>query len=173
MAIENIQEVKIAAGLGNPGEEYARTYHNAGALAVEALVPGAAWKTHGRFRYAKESGIIFIIPETFMNESGLAVLEALRFFKLKPNELLILHDDSDLPIGEWKLHFGRGSAGHKGVASVIEHIGTEDLWRARIGIRPAEEERRRKAGDFVLDKIKRPDMDALEKVFTEIRAALL
>lgn len=169
MAIENI---KIVVGLGNPDEEYAHTYHNAGALAVTALAPNAAWRRTQNFRYTKEDGIVFVVPELFMNESGEAVKAALRYFKLKPEEMLLIHDESDLPIGEFKVQFGRGSAGHKGVASVIAAIKTDQFFRARIGIRPPDERRRRKAETFVLNHIGKNEREKLERVFAQIAAEL-
>ncbi len=176
MAIDSkpadLRTVKLVVGLGNPGPEYDRTYHSAGRAAVAHFVGDTAWRTGRDFRYAKANGLIFALPETFMNESGRAVRGALRYFKLKPTELLLIHDDSDLPLGEWKVQFGRGSAGHKGVASVATHLKTRDFWRARLGIRPPDETRRLKAGDFVLQKIKTAEAEKLNIVFQEIALTL-
>jgi PTH1 family peptidyl-tRNA hydrolase len=169
MAIEN---VKIVVGLGNPDPAYERTYHNAGALAVAALASGASWRTKPSFRYAKTNGLILVAPAVFMNESGTAAKEALKYFKLKPESLLLIHDDSDLPLGELKVQFGRGSAGHKGVASVIAALKTGDFFRARIGIRPPNEKKRLKAGDFVLKKIGKTEMERLEAIFGNIGGEL-
>ncbi|MCL4404239.1 aminoacyl-tRNA hydrolase [Patescibacteria group bacterium] len=173
MAIDEIKDVSLVVGLGNPGKDYERTYHNAGRLALAALAPETGWRARDKFRYVKDAGLTFASPETFMNESGDAVAAALKYFKLKPAELLVIHDDSDLPLGQWKLQFGRGSAGHRGVASIISRLKTEDFWRLRIGIRDASEKKRRKAGDFVLDRISAEKMREFDRAVEEIRKELL
>ena len=176
MAIDSkpadLKTVKLVVGLGNPGPEYDRTYHNAGCAAIAHFAGDAAWRTGRDFRYTKVNGLVFVLPETFMNESGRAVREALRYFKSKPAELMVVHDDSDLTLGEWKIQFGRGNAGHKGVASVTNHLKTNDFWRARLGIRPPDEVRRRKAGDFVLQKMREAETEKLNEAFRGIALAL-
>jgi len=102
-----------------------------------------------------------------MNESGGFVKKMLRKKGVRPEALLVIHDDSDLNLGSFKLSFGRGSAGHKGAESVIRTLGTKDFWRLRIGIRPIVG-RRKKAGEFVLKKISAKDKKTLESVFAEI-----
>ena len=82
--------------------------------------------------------MVLLKPQTFMNNSGTAVSEAVGFYKIKPTDLWIVHDDIDLPIGEFKISKNRGSAGHKGVESIIKKLGTKDFNRVRIGICPAE-----------------------------------
>ena len=168
--------MKIFVGLGNPGKEYADTYHNVGFLALEHLMsekrngtPPQAWKKYKSFfEYAEAKGVIFMRPLTFMNESGRAVREAAKKFKAKPEDLIILHDDSDLTIGSYKCSFARNSAGHKGVQSVIDALKTNAFARVRIGIRPARERRRQKAGEFALKKITPAHRKILESVFLEI-----
>lgn len=160
-------------GLGNPTREYEDTYHNAGLLALGYLQNRQELERHAKttgqdsFWYRKYDKLILSAanPAFFMNESGTPVREALSFFKLKPERLIVLHDDSDLYIGELKMEFGRGAAGHHGVESVIKELGTKEFWRGRIGIRPPEEERRKKAGEFVLKKISAADKLLLDKVF--------
>ncbi len=166
------REVRLVVGLGNPGAAFTQTYHNAGALAVQALAGEASWRKKDSFRYAKSGRVTFVLPEVFMNESGVAVAAALKYFKMRPADLLVVHDDSDLPVGEAKIQSGRGAAGHKGVASVIARLKTNEFPRARIGIRPVAEERRRKAGEFVLKKISSADRIKLEDSFKTVAAAL-
>jgi PTH1 family peptidyl-tRNA hydrolase len=153
---------KLIVGLGNPEPEYENTYHNLGLFFVEKLadsfLPGASFKKEKYFWFLKTDGIIFIKPKVFMNESGVAVKAAIKFFsnkegKILPEKILIIHDDSDLNIGDFKMDFDRGAAGHKGVLSVAESLKTNRFWRLRIGIRPPEEQIRQKAGEFVLRKI--------------------
>ena len=110
-----------------------------------------------------------------MNESGRAISAAIKYFKIKPEEILIVHDDSDIEIGKYKISFGRGSAGHNGVESIIKSLKTKDFWRLRIGIRPnirinqskISINQRLKASAFVLKKISKKDLKILEKVFEE------
>jgi peptidyl-tRNA hydrolase, PTH1 family len=180
--------LQLIIGLGNPGPEFENTYHNAGMMAVQYLANPLikdgkpAWKTHKKlFSYARvEPSVplvpcpvspvfILILPLTFMNESGLAAKEAIKKFNAAPEDLTVIHDDSDLPLGESKTSRNQGAAGHKGVQSVIDHIGTKDFKRIRIGVRTDERQGiRKKAGDFVLNRITPRDKKALEKVFEEI-----
>ena len=168
----------IIIGLGNPGTEYENTYHNAGFLAVNALIHAlspenpANWIKHKEiFEYATAGEIIFIKPCTFMNESGRAVREAMKKFgvaasSLSPasRTLLVIHDDSDLTIGNYKISFGRGAAGHKGVQSIINALKTNAFRRLRIGIRPVRESKRQKAGEFALKQITKNDRGTIQKI---------
>lgn len=156
----------LIIGLGNPGKAYARTYHNTGYLAVDFLTGGARFAATPlkQFLYFKKGGDVFVKPLTFMNDSGAAAKEALKYFKMKPEECAVVHDDSDIELGAFKIAFARGSAGHKGVESVIAHLGTNGFWRVRIGVR----KRRGKAGDLVLKPIAPKDRVALEEVFAQI-----
>ncbi|HTY39809.1 MAG TPA: aminoacyl-tRNA hydrolase [Candidatus Paceibacterota bacterium] len=149
--------IKLVVGLGNPGLEYDHTYHNAGQLALEWLAGEASWKNRPTFEYARMKGMILVRPKTFMNDSGNAVTAALSYFKIQPVDLLVIHDESDLPLGTAKLVFGRGAAGHRGVSSIIAALGTKDFWRLRLGIRI----RRGKAGGFVLKKMTAPEREIL------------
>jgi PTH1 family peptidyl-tRNA hydrolase len=101
------------------------------------------------------------------------VKDALRAFGAEAKDIVVIHDDSDIALGEFKRAQGGGSAGHKGIASVIDHLHTEDFARIRIGIRPKDEVRRRKAGDLVLSPITHADKDTLEKVFRTVAASLV
>lgn len=167
---------KIIVGLGNPGREYGNTYHNVGAVALReigaALAAGGAeldWKTHrGLFEYAAADGTVLVRPLTFMNESGAAVREALKKWNGSPRNLIVIHDESDLTIGTYKLSSGRSAAGHKGIQSIMDALGSKEFLRVRIGIRPAQESARRKAGEFVLTTISKKDRAALAPVFEKI-----
>lgn len=105
-----------------------------------------------------------------MNESGSAVKNSLKYFKTSPDELLIIHDDSDILIGEYKLSFERGSGGHKGIESIIKHLKTNKFWRIRIGIRPPSRSGtpRKKAEEFVLKNISPEHKRLLMSVFAAI-----
>ena len=161
----------LVVGLGNPGKEYETTYHNVGVLALESLAPEKFKKYKDLFEYAETDATVFVRPLTYMNESGTAVRAALKNFKAKPASLVLIHDDSDIIVGEYKISFDRNSAGHKGVQSVIDALGTKEFSRIRIGIRPARERQRQKVGEFALKKIATKDMVVLKKVFEEIFTA--
>lgn len=156
----------ILVGLGNPDREYKETYHNAGALLAEFLADGAAWRKPGQrpFKYCFLGDIVLIRPLTYMNESGRAVSAALNYFKSGQEKLVVAQDESDLPIGEFKISANRGAAGHKGIASIAKETGTKNFMRIRIGIRSG----RGKAGSFVLKKISPGDNESLQLVFGEI-----
>ncbi|MBI4193324.1 MAG: aminoacyl-tRNA hydrolase [Candidatus Colwellbacteria bacterium] len=166
------------AGLGNPGKEYENTYHNVGRLALAALMkafearrgrtPGARRVSRTQLAGAactKDGDLVWIEPKTFMNESGAAVREALAFFDGSPSELVVLHDDADLPLGSHKITTGQRDAGHRGVRSVIRELGTRTFARVRIGV---GREPREKAEEYVLSKIARADLTKLTQTFAEI-----
>lgn len=169
----------LIIGLGNPGADYENTYHNAGALAMDvvasSLPEGGAlrWKVHKKlFAYTRIRNWVFAKPLTFMNISGAVVREAARKFTVLPENIIILHDDSDLPLGTWKISRAQGAAGHHGIESVIAALGTNDFTRIRIGIRPPRETKRKKAEDFVLRQITKSSANTLAQVFTAIAKTL-
>ncbi len=174
--------IVLVAGLGNPGAPYENTYHNVGTRAIDFLLgkylleKGARnmKRVRGFFEYAKTPEIIFVKPLVFMNESGKAIAKALHFFKVRPENTVVIHDDSDLYVGDFKISFGSGSAGHKGVESLVEQLGTKHFFRVRIGIRMPEEdaERRPKASELVLKNITPENQKQLQRVFENVAAAL-
>jgi peptidyl-tRNA hydrolase, PTH1 family len=128
----------LIVGLGNPGSEYNLTRHNIGFLAVDALAAenqASAWKKKFKGLVASSSDpeLLYLKPQTYMNLSGEAVAEALRFYKLAPAQIVVFHDDLDLAPGQVKIKQGGGSGGHNGIKSIDEHIG-KDYWRVRLGI---------------------------------------
>lgn len=172
----SLRDIVLVAGLGNPGNEYENTYHNVGRIAEDAISEELHFVTAGTgtFAFAKSDGFIFIHPLVFMNESGIALRDALRYFSLKPNQVLIIHDDADIPLGEVKIQFGRGEAGHHGIESIAKLVGTKDFWRARVGIeqRTYLTKKRIRAEKYVLKPISGAHKKILEKTFVEIKMAL-
>ncbi len=172
---------KLVIGLGNPETRFKNTYHNVGMLAVKHIAhqleeDGAAleWKTHkDLFTYAVAADMVLVTPLVFMNESGVAVKEALKKFSNTPEDLVLIHDESDLPIGAYRISSGKNSAGHKGVESTMDMLGTKDFTRVRIGIRPPAGAKRKKASEFVLAKIKPADLKLLEDAFQKIAAEFI
>lgn len=166
---------ELILGIGNPGKNYQNTYHNVGVLAILNITPKTQFlnPSNKEFEYLKEGGLIFVKTLTFMNESGKAVKSALAYFKVKPAKLLIIHDDSDISLGKWKLSWNKSSAGHRGIESIIDHLKTEEFSRFRIGIRPQTQTKksapRPKASELVLKKIKKTDLIPLRQVFEELK----
>ncbi len=172
-------EKTILVGLGNPGPEFENTYHNVGRAALAAIArrlpngESLTWKTHKKlFRYAAGSTTVLVAPLIFMNESGRAVREAIKKFKAAPEDLVVIHDESDLPVGTYKISFGRGSAGHKGIQSIMDTLRTNRFTRIRVGIREAGEKKRRKASAFVLAKITPKDQIVFAALFSLIARGL-
>lgn len=165
----NPQKIRLIVGLGNPGDTYENTYHNVGILFLETLIEKKEEKKlfsripRKNFLRMKKNGKILIKTETFMNESGKAVKSALRYEKAKPEEMLVAHDDNDLPLGTFKIDFDRGPAGHNGVLSLITALKTKKFWRLRIGIQKTVPHGRKKAGEFVLSKISPADKKIIQK----------
>jgi len=134
--------VKMIAGLGNPGTAYANTPHNVGFDVVDELAKrlGAGWKNSSGFHahvartaYAGET-LMLVKPQTFMNLSGTSVAPLLRYYGGAPEELTVVVDDADLPLGRLRIRASGGSGGHRGLASVIEALGTEAFPRIRLGV---------------------------------------
>jgi PTH1 family peptidyl-tRNA hydrolase len=146
----------LVAGLGNPGREYARNRHNVGWLVVDELARrhGGAWKGkfNGKLAEIRIDGhkVALLKPETYMNESGRAIRSAMQFFKLEPDAVLVVHDESDLPLGRLQARRGGGLAGHNGLRSVARHLGTPDFLRLRVGVGRPERGDPRPLADYVL-----------------------
>ncbi len=137
-----MSEIKLIVGLGNPGREYEATRHNAGFWWVDELarLHSANFKTdnkfHGLVARATLHGheVHLLKPQTFMNVSGRAVVALALFYKILPDQILVVHDELDLPPGSAKLKLGGGHGGHNGLKDIIAHLGTKEFWRLRIGV---------------------------------------
>ncbi|MDP2638552.1 MAG: aminoacyl-tRNA hydrolase [Candidatus Azambacteria bacterium] len=134
--------IKLIVGLGNPGKEYEKTRHNIGLLFIDEL---SKQSNAPDFKYEKSP--------TFMNKSGIAVSTLSKSLKIKPENILIVHDDIDILWGNFKLSFGRSSAGHKGVESIIKTLKTKNFWRLRIGIQPVRQAQGKPKKHISADKI--------------------
>lgn len=154
---------KLVIGLGNPDQKYLNTYHNVGRLFIDYLEKN----------YTLSPKPYTLKSDVYMNESGKFIAKALKKYNVKPENLLVVHDDSDLKVGQYKSAFGRGAAGHHGVESIQAAIKTNDFWRLRIGIRPPKEKIRQKAERFVLKKISASHKKLLEEVFEKAAQIIL
>ena len=164
-------DIRLIAGLGNPGREYERTRHNAGYWWVDAIARSrrATWAKQAKFSgwttRIDEGGHEFWLlkPATYMNESGRSVAALMRFYRIEPSALLVVHDELDLPPGSVKLKKGGGTGGHNGVTDVAEQLGTKDFWRLRIGIgHPGNKDL---VTDYVLEKARREEQEAIDPAF--------
>jgi PTH1 family peptidyl-tRNA hydrolase len=146
----------LVAGLGNPGREYERTRHNVGWLVLEELARrhGGSWRSKFSGSLAEvrlgDLKLALLKPETYMNDSGVSVGAAARFYKVAPEHLLVVHDDVDLEPGRLQARAGGGLAGHNGLRSLAQHLGSQEFERLRIGVgRPGRGDRR-SVSDWVL-----------------------
>jgi peptidyl-tRNA hydrolase, PTH1 family len=158
----------LVAGLGNPGREYARTRHNVGWLVADELAArhGGSWreKFSGRVAEVRIDGLRLALlkPETYMNESGRSIGAATRFFKVDPGSLLVVHDDVDLDEGRLQARLGGGLAGHNGLRSIAQVLGSQEFLRLRVGVgRPGRGDRRSVADYVLSDFDPAVDVDAL------------
>lgn len=143
--------MKLLVGLGNPGEKYTHTRHNFGFMVVEQFLKdfeslaNTVWSASEKVKsdvalidWQPKSGIservILAKPKTYMNNSGMAVSLLTAFYKVAPEDVWVVYDELDLPLGAMKIRFGGAAAGHHGVESIIEHLGTDKFWRFRMGI---------------------------------------
>lgn len=153
------QSPLLIVGLGNPGDDYSRTRHNIGFLAVDEIASRYAcplWKKKFRGFLTGVSDFFILKPQTFMNLSGLSVAEAVAFYRLKPEDVVVFHDDLDLAPGQVKVKQGGGAGGHNGLKSLDAHIGP-NYWRVRLGIgRPVTEQGVPVKGDAVTSYVLNP-----------------
>ncbi len=146
----------LVVGLGNPGREYARNRHNVGWMVVDELARrhGGSWRSKfsGQLAEIRLEGhkVALLKPETYMNESGKSVGAAMRFFKLDPDAVLVVHDEGDFDLGRLQLRLGGGTAGHNGLRSIAQHLRTPDFMRLRVGVGRPERGDPRPLADFVL-----------------------
>jgi len=169
--------IRLIAGLGNPGPEYEQTRHNAGFWLVDNLAGSyarGALPRESRFQALAAKAVIagqeiwLLEPQTFMNRSGQSVGALARFYKIAPDEILVVHDELDLPPGAAKIKKGGSSGGHNGLKDITTSLGTQDYWRLRIGIgHPREMGLQQAVVDFVLHRPRKEEQalinEAIEK----------
>lgn len=133
--------MKIIVGLGNPGNEYAKTRHNVGFMLIDALADNlniTLWKDKFNAQIAEgrigTEKILLVKPQTYMNNSGEAVGPLMRWYKLEPEDIIVAHDDMDIPAGTVRIRKKGSSGGHNGIKSLIAHLGSENFARIRLGI---------------------------------------
>lgn len=169
--------MKVIAGLGNPGAEYAATRHNVGFMLADLLAGEGNLSFRPKFQaFAAEGSIegervLVLKPQTFMNLSGRAVREATGFYKVPSQDVLIVHDDMDLALGRLRLRAQGSAGGHNGIRSVIAELGTEEFWRLKLGVErpPAEWDPAR----YVLAPFSKEEMPVLREMLERAHQAAL
>ncbi|HAT03693.1 MAG TPA: aminoacyl-tRNA hydrolase [Candidatus Magasanikbacteria bacterium] len=177
--------MKLIVGLGNPGKKYERTRHNVGFVVLDALYEKLStyginqWELSKKFN-AQISGctinadkIVLCKPMTYMNNSGESIGIIMNFYKLTHKDLIVVHDDKDILLGESKIQTDRGDAGHNGIKSIISHIGTKDFTRMRIGIASTNKKKMADIPTFVLNKFGILEKKKIETVIDDAITELL
>jgi PTH1 family peptidyl-tRNA hydrolase len=162
--------MKLIVGLGNPGKKYENTRHNLGFKVLAAFGPYRHDKNSNAL-ISKIGESIFILPQTFMNESGRAVQAVANFYKIDRNEIWVFHDEIDLPLGTIRISFGSSSAGHKGVESIINSINAKDFYRIRMGIM-SESKGMIPTEDFVLQNFLPDENTIVEKMIKKAQKVI-
>jgi PTH1 family peptidyl-tRNA hydrolase len=165
--------IRLIVGLGNPGPEYEQTRHNAGFWLVDNLantLPGCRLQRESRFNALVARATIagndvwLLEPQTYMNRSGQSVGGLARFYKVNPDEVLVVHDELDIAPGVAKLKKGGSSGGHNGLKDITAALGTQDYWRLRLGIgHPRNQNSQQAVADFVLHRPRKEEQSLIEE----------
>ena len=170
--------MKLIVGLWNPWKEYSKTRHNAGFLVLDQFVQGE-WSFRFDTKYTAElleitrdwAKILCCKPQTFMNRSGISVWAIVNFYKIDPNDILVIHDEIDFPSAKIQLKLWGSPAGHNGLKDIIAKVWTDKFWRLRIGVdRPINKEQ---VADYVLTNFTKQEIDNIDKQWNEIEEKIL
>ena len=169
-----IGNIRLVVGLGNPGEKYSNTRHNFGFKAVDKIAENEnlLWKNWNdmasiTFYRRNDNNILIAKPMTFMNNSGFPIVALLKYYKIVPQEMLVLYDDYSIPIGEYKFRATGSSGGHNGVNSIITQTGTTAFPRMKLGMGPLPQHE--KIVDFVLSNFNNQDKEKINGVLSQIK----
>lgn len=171
--------MKLYAGLGNPGEKYIGTRHNVGFMLMDKLASkySCSWEQSGKLEslIAKPAAValMFTKPQTYMNNSGKAVSALMNYYNIEKVDLIVVHDDLDLRLGEFKMQTEKGPKEHNGLQSIEEALGYVDFERIRIGIDNREIGNRINGEDYVLQKFNNQELQIIDKVLDKLAVELL
>lgn len=171
--------MQLVIGLGNPGKQYDQTRHNIGFMVVDALrvkLNATSWQYFSKFLadIAKVGdGTLLVKPSTFMNDSGKCVSAISQFYKVSGDRIVVVHDDLDLTLGEYKIQQGKGPKDHNGIKSVERELGTRDFIRVRVGVDSRGETRSEPGEEYVLKPIATSEWDIVEAVIGQISQAVV
>lgn len=162
--------MKLIVGLGNPGKKYERSRHNFGFMSLDNYLSrnNIKMSTKNRYEYTKENiygeQVIFLKPLTFMNLSGEAVQEVMNFYKLHPDDIMIIYDDLDMEYGRIKIKKNSSSGGHNGIKNITNHLKTQKYIKVKLGI---NNESKKEVKNFVLSNFSKEEEKKLEKIFSK------
>jgi peptidyl-tRNA hydrolase, PTH1 family len=185
--------MKLVVGLGNPGKQYEKTRHNVGFMVLEQFFKDfspereTVWHDSEKFKsdiaeitWERQNGssptnekVILVKPKTFMNNSGMAVKLVADFYKVPSEDIWILHDDVDFPVGSMRIRLGGASAGHRGIMSIIDTIGTDQFWRFRLGIGRPGEANHSGVEHYVLDTLSGQDHAKVRELLKHASKAIM
>ena len=158
--------MKLIVGLGNPDKEYDKTRHNVGFMVIDNYLGSVNWSNKFNALYCEKvingEKIIFVKPLTYMNNSGNAVGEFVRYFNLDNKDILVIQDDLDLNVGDYKLKMHSSSGGHNGIKSIIASLGNQDFPRLKVGIGSVKKD---EVIDYVLGKFSKSELEVLNELF--------
>lgn len=173
---------KLIVGLGNPGKKYEKNRHNVGFMAVNRIVrelmvsPHVERKLESVTFYHHATKTVFAKPQTFMNSSGEAVSRLMRWFKTKPDDLYVIHDDLDIRLGEYKIQKGKGPRLHNGIKSIEEKLGTSEFWRIRVGVDNRDPQSRTPGEQYVLQDFRDDETliarEVIDKIVDELKIVI-
>lgn len=170
--------MKLIAGLGNPGKEYEKTRHNSGFMAMDLLAKKCSETLHTekwnalivKTNISGES-VILMKPLTYMNESGKAVAQAVHFYQIEPDDILIMHDDMDLPTGSVRIRKKGSAGGQKGMKSIIDALGTDEIARIRIGVGHSARGNHEIVPDWVLSPVPKSEKEIFDYAINDAAEA--
>ena len=158
--------MKLIVGLGNPDKEYDKTRHNVGFMVIDNYLGSVNWSNKFNALYCEKvingEKIIFVKPLTYMNNSGNAVGEFVRYFNIDNKDILVIQDDLDLNVGDYKLKMHSSSGGHNGIKSIIASLGNQDFPRLKVGIGSVKKD---EVIDYVLGKFSKSELEVLNELF--------
>lgn len=156
--------MKLVVGLGNPGKEYNLTRHNVGFIILDKYLGDINWSSKFNGLYYEKNinneKVIFVKPQSYMNLSGNVVQKFINFYKIDTKDLLVIHDDLDLPVGKFRIKINSSSGGHNGIKDIISCLNTNEFVRLKIGI---SQNRNIDTKDYVLGKFSKSDLEIIEK----------
>lgn len=164
----------VLIGLGNPGQQYEKTRHNAGWLVVDALLAAhpEGWKHSSRKDWGAElwvkPNVVIVKPQTYMNDSGRATQAVSQFYKVEPKHIFVIHDDLDIPLGSYKIQLGTGPKVHNGLVSIQQTLGTEEFWHVRVGVDNRQGDRTLPGSAYVLQQFSAPEWDIFQQVVEKL-----
>ena len=158
--------MKLIVGLGNPGKEYNQTRHNVGFMIIDSYINDDEWqnKFDGQIKLlkVKDEKVLFLKPLTYMNNSGLSVIQAVKYYDIKPEDILVIQDDLDILFGHYKLKKNSSSGGHNGIKSIIAALNTDSFNRLKVGI---SHDRNIDTIEYVLKKFSKEELKTLEESY--------